>query len=172
MKITTDVRWMASGPRAGLAELHLPEVQPGSSIMPAKVNPVIAEALAMVCARVIGNDAAITLAGLSGNFELNAMLPLIAVSLLESVELLANAVRVFATRCIAGATANQPRLQRAVQDNLMAVTALVPRIGYTRAVAIAREAENNGRSIRDVARERTGLSVAEIDALLGTGDSS
>jgi fumarate hydratase class II len=165
-KIANDIRWMASGPRAGLAEIRLPELQPGSSIMPGKVNPVIPEALLMVCARVIGNDAAIAVAGMSGNFELNVMIPVIAVSLLESVDLLGNAVRVFASRCVRGIEANEDALARQIESSLMIVTALVPAIGYDAASKIAQKAHAEGRSIRDVAREESGLDDAEIDRLL------
>lgn len=167
MKIANDIRWMSSGPRAGLGELHLPALQPGSSIMPGKVNPVIPEALAMVCARVMGNDVTVTIAGQSGNFELNVMMPLIAVTLLESVELLANAVGAFATKCIAGIEVRRDQLRLQTDRNLMTVTALVPAIGHEAASAIAQEAERSGRGIRDVARERSGLSEGELDRLLG-----
>ncbi len=166
MKIANDIRWMSSGPRAGLDELSLPALQPGSSIMPGKVNPVIPEALAMVCARVMGNDVTVTIAGQSGNFELNVMIPLITVTLLESVELLANAVVAFATRCIAGIEVRRDQLRQQAERNLMTVTALVPAIGHEAAVAIAQEAERSGRDILDVARERSGLGEEELDQLL------
>lgn len=167
MKIANDIRWMSSGPHAGLGEIQLPALQPGSSIMPGKVNPVIPEALAMVCARVMGNDVTVTIAGQSGNFELNVMMPLIAVTLLESIELLANAVRAFATTCIAGIEVRREHLQQQTDRNLMTVTALVPALGHEAAVAIVVEAERSGRSIREVALERSGLAEADLDRLLG-----
>ncbi|MBR9974746.1 MAG: class II fumarate hydratase [Bacteroidetes bacterium] len=167
MKIANDIRWMSSGPRAGLGEIHLPALQPGSSIMPGKVNPVLPEALAMVCARVMGNDVTVTIAGQSGNFELNVMIPLIAVTLLESIELLANAVHAFATRCIAGIEPRHEQLRQQTDRNLMIITALVPAIGHEAAAAIAQEAERSGRGIRDVALERSGLTEEELDRLLG-----
>ncbi len=167
MKISNDLRWMSSGPRTGLSEIRLPEVQPGSSIMPGKINPVIPEAVTMVCARVIGNDAAVTVAGQSGNFELNVMIPLITVALLESVELMANAAQVLASRCVRGIEANTDSLAEQLERSLMSVTALVPEIGYDRASAIAQEAHRSGRSIREVAHERSGLEPGTIDRLLG-----
>jgi fumarate hydratase class II len=167
MKIANDLRWMSSGPRAGLAELLLPEVQPGSSIMPGKINPVIPEAVAMVCARVIGNDATVTVAGQSGNFELNVMIPVIAVCLLESAELLANAARVFATRCVSGIRADADGLRRHVRRSLMLVTALVPAIGYEAAAGIAQEAYRSGKTVREVALERSGLEEQQLERLLG-----
>lgn len=167
MKIANDIRWMSSGPRAGLGEIHLPALQPGSSIMPGKVNPVLPEALAMVCARVMGNDVTVTIAGQSGNFELNVMMPLIAVTLLESVELLANAVLAFTTSCIAGIEPRYEHLRQQADRNLMTVTALVPVIGHEAAVAIVVEAERSGRGIREVARELGGLDESELDRLLG-----
>jgi fumarate hydratase, class II len=165
MKITGDIRWLGSGPRAGLAEIALPEVQPGSSIMPGKVNPVIAESAAMVAAQVMGNDTAITVAGQSGNFELNVMLPLIAYNLLQSVELLANASSNLTDQCVAGieATERGPEL---VENGLMLATALAPGIGYDRAAEISKEAYKSGRTIREVAREVTDLSEQELDRLL------
>ena len=167
MKISNDLRWMSSGPRAGLAEIRLPEVQPGSSIMPGKINPVIPEAVTMVCARVIGNDASITVAGQSGNFELNVMIPLITVALLESVELMANAAQVLASRCVQGIEANTEHLAEQLERSLMSVTALAPEIGYDRASAIAQEAHRSGRNIREVAYERSGLDNETVDRLLG-----
>jgi fumarate hydratase class II len=165
MKIANDIRWMGSGPRAGLGELLLPEVQPGSSIMPGKVNPVIAESLIQVCAQVMGNDAAVMLGGQWGFFELNTMLPLIGYNLLQSITLLANAARNFTERCVVGlkATDRGPEL---VEKGLMLATALAPVIGYDAAAAIAKEAARTGRTIREVARERTGLSEEELDRIL------
>jgi fumarate hydratase, class II len=165
MKIANDIRWLGSGPRAGLGEIALPEVQPGSSIMPGKVNPVIAESAAMVAAQVMGNDTTITIAGQSGNFELNVMLPLIAYNLLQSIELLANASSNLTDQCVVGiqATERGPEL---VEKGLMLATALAPEIGYDRAAEISKEAYKSGRTIREVARERTDLSNEELDTLL------
>ncbi len=165
MKIVNDIRWLGSGPRAGIGEIALPEVQPGSSIMPGKVNPVIAESAAMVAAQVMGNDATITIAGQSGNFELNVMLPLIAYNLLQSIELLANACTNFTDQSIVGiqATERGPEL---VEKGLMLATALAPAIGYDRAAEISKEAYKRGSTIREVAREKTDLSEEELDKLL------
>ena len=165
MKVANDIRWLGSGPRAGIGEIALPEVQPGSSIMPGKVNPVIAESAAMVAAQVMGNDVAITIAGQSGNFELNVMLPLIAYNLLQSIELLASASSNLTDQCVAGirATARGPEL---VEKGLMLATALAPEIGYDRAAEISKEAYKSGRTIREVAREKTDLSEEELDKLL------
>ena len=165
MKISNDVRWLGSGPRAGFAEIALPEVQPGSSIMPGKVNPVIAESAAMVSAQVIGNDAAITIAGQSGNFELNVMLPLIAYNLLQSIELLSNACENLTDQCVAGiqATERGPEL---VENGLMLATALAPEVGYDKAAEISKKAYKTGKTIRETAREETDLSEEELDRLL------
>jgi fumarate hydratase, class II len=165
MKITGDIRWLGSGPRAGIGEIALPEVQPGSSIMPGKVNPVIAESVAMVAAQVMGNDATIAIAGQSGNFELNVMLPLIAYNLLQSIELLANAAENLTDQCVSGieATERGPEL---VEQGLMLATALAPVIGYDRAAEISKAAYKSGRTIREVAREETDLSEAELNDLL------
>jgi fumarate hydratase class II len=165
-KIANDVRWLASGPRCGLGELRLPVLQPGSSIMPGKVNPVVPEAVVMVCARVLGNDVTVGIAGASGNFELNTTLPLLAHVLLESIELLANAAALLAERCIDGLEADAERCRELVERSFAVVTALVPQIGYERAAAIAKAALAQGRSVREVARERSGLSVADVDRLL------
>jgi fumarate hydratase class II len=166
MKIANDLRWMNSGPLAGLAEIELEALQPGSSIMPGKVNPVIPESVAMVAAQVIGHDAAITIAGQSGNFELNVMLPLVAHNLLESLRLLANASRLLADRAIAGFRVNEAQLQRSLARNPILVTALNPLIGYARAAEIAKQAYREQRPIVDVAAERTDLSREELLALL------
>ena len=130
-KIANDLRWLASGPRCGLGELRLPELQPGSSIMPGKVNPVMSEMLLMVCAQVVGNDATVAWAGAAGNFELNAMIPVIAVNVLSSIELLARAARLFADRCVAGLNADAERCAALVEQSLALATALVPRLGTT-----------------------------------------
>jgi fumarate hydratase class II len=165
-KIANDIRWLGSGPRCGLGELHLPEVQPGSSIMPGKVNPVIAESVLMVCAQVIGNDAAIGWAAAAGAFELNTMMPVIAYDLLSSLELLAAASRNFAERCIVGLQANEIRLQDALERSLALATALTPEIGYERATELAKAAYSSGRTIREVAEEQSGIPIEKLGALL------
>lgn len=166
MKIANDLRWMNSGPLAGLGEIELEALQPGSSIMPGKVNPVIPEATAMVCGQVIGNDAAITVAGQSGNFELNVMLPLVARNLLESIELLAAVMPLLADKAIASFKVNEARLQDALSRNPVLVTALNPVIGYAKAADIAKQAYREGRPIIDVAAECTDLSPQELQTLL------
>jgi fumarate hydratase class II len=165
MKVANDIRWLGSGPRAGLGELSLPAVQPGSSIMPGKVNPVIAEALIQVGAQVIGDDAAIATAGQWGYFELNTMLPVAMVNLLEAISLLGAAAKNFADQCVVGITATT-RGPELLDQGLAIGTALAPAIGYDRAAAIAKEAAASGRTIRDVARERTDLTEAQLDDLL------
>ena len=166
MKIANDLRWMNSGPLAGLGEIALPALQPGSSIMPGKVNPVIPEATAMVAAQVIGNDMCITVAGQSGNFQLNVMLPVIARNLLESIELLANVARALADDSIKGFTVNEARLQEALAKNPILVTALNSVIGYEKGAAIAKQAYKQKRPILDVAKEMTDLSEARLKELL------
>jgi len=166
MKIANDLRWMNSGPLAGLAEIALPALQPGSSIMPGKVNPVIAEATAMVAAQVIGNDAAITVAGQSGNFQLNVMLPLIAFDLLGSIRLLANAARALADSAIAGFTVNKAHIAEALERNPILVTALNPVIGYEKGAAIAKKAYAEGRPILEVAERETNLPREQLARLL------
>ncbi|MCV6610376.1 MAG: class II fumarate hydratase [Amphritea sp.] len=166
MKIANDLRWMNSGPLAGLGEISLEALQPGSSIMPGKVNPVIPEAAAMVAAQVIGNDAAITIGGQSGNFELNVMLPMIASNLLNSISLLANSTRLLADKAIASFTVNEDKLNEALHLNPILVTALNPIIGYLKAAEIAKKAYGEKRPIIDVAEENTDLSRAELEQLL------
>ena len=166
MKIANDLRWMNSGPLAGLAEISLPDLQPGSSIMPGKVNPVIPEAAAMVAAQVIGNDATITLAGQSGNFQLNVMLPVVALNLLQSIELLANVASALADAAIKGFKVNKNRLDEALERNPILVTALNPVIGYEKGAAVAKQAYKQGRPIRDVAAEQTDLSAEQLRSLL------
>jgi fumarate hydratase class II len=166
MKIANDLRWMNSGPLAGLAEIALPALQPGSSIMPGKVNPVIPEAVAMVAAQVIGNDGAITVAGQSGNFQLNIMLPVVAYNLLQSLDLLASASRLLADSAITGFAVNRERLEDALARNPILVTALNPVIGYEKGAAIAKKAYAEGRPIREVAARESGLSDAELRKLL------
>lgn len=166
MKIANDLRWMNSGPLAGLGEIELEGLQPGSSIMPGKVNPVIPEATAMVAAQVIGNDAAITVAGQSGNFELNVMLPIIAHNLLQSIELLANSSRLLADKAIATFKVNEAKLKEALSRNPILVTALNPIIGYQKAAEIAKTAYKEGRPIIDVALEHTDLDRTQLETLL------
>jgi fumarate hydratase class II len=166
MKISNDLRWMNSGPIAGIAEITLPPLQPGSSIMPGKINPVIPEAVTMVCAQVIGNDVTVTIGGQSGNFQLNVMLPVIAHNVLQSVELLANASRVLADKAIAGFTLNKGKIANLVDKNPILVTALNPIIGYDKAAQIAKIAYKEGRSIKEVSLERTNLSPEKLDNLL------
>lgn len=169
MKIANDLRWMNSGPLAGLGEIELPALQPGSSIMPGKVNPVIPEATAMVAAQVIGNDATITIAGQSGSFQLNVMLPVIAYNILQSIELIANASRLLADKAIAGFTVREANLQLALAKNPILVTALNPIIGYAKAAEVAKAAYKEGRPIIDVAAEMTGLDRLELEKLLEPG---
>ncbi|MFQ5854444.1 MAG: class II fumarate hydratase [Anaerolineae bacterium] len=168
MKIANDFRWMNSGPQAGLAEITLPATQPGSSIMPGKINPVIAEAVTLVCAQVIGNDVAITIGGQSGNFELNLMLPLIAHNLLQSVTILANASRILADKAVAGFAINRDHMEDLVEKNPILVAALAPHIGYDLAAQIARRAMAEGRRVREVAREMTDLTPEQLDQYLDT----
>ncbi len=166
MKIANDLRWMNSGPLAGLGEIELQALQPGSSIMPGKVNPVIPEAAAMVAARVMGNDTTITVAGQSGNFELNVMLPLMAHNLLQSIRLLGNVSELLADKAIATFTVKDDKLQEALAKNPVLVTALNPEIGYLKAADIAKKAYREGRPIIDVAEEETGLPRSELEQLL------
>jgi len=165
-KIANDLRWMNSGPLAGLGEITLPALQPGSSIMPGKINPVIPEAVAMVCARVIGNDTTITIAGQSGSFQLNVMLPLIAHTLIESAELLGNACKVLAEKAIDGFTINEARVRAALERNPILVTALNPVIGYELGAKIAKKAYAENRSLKEVALEMTDLSEADLERIL------
>ena len=169
MKIANDLRWMNSGPLAGLGEIALPALQPGSSIMPGKVNPVIPEATAMVAAQVMGNDATIAVAGQSGSFQLNVMLPVIAYNLLQSIELLSNSSRLLADQAISGFTVNETVLQESLERNPILVTALNTVIGYEKGAAIAKQAYAEGRPVIDVAREQTDLSEEELKRLLDPG---
>jgi fumarate hydratase class II len=166
MKIGNDLRWMNSGPLAGLGEIELPTLQPGSSIMPGKVNPVIPEAVCMACAQVMGNHATVTIAGASGNFQLNVMLPVVAHNLLQSIGLLANGSRHLADAAIAGFTVRKDRLREALDRNPILVTALNPVIGYEKAAAIAKQAYREGRPVLEVAREATGLSEKALAKML------
>ncbi len=166
MKISNDLRWMNSGPIAGLGEIVLPALQPGSSIMPGKINPVIPEAVTMVCAQVMGNHVTVTLAGQSGNFQLNVMLPVLAYDLLQSITLLANASRVLADQAIKGFTVNEARIADLVGRNPIIVTALNPVIGYEKGAKIAKRAYAEGRLLREVALEETDLTGEELDRIL------
>jgi fumarate hydratase class II len=166
IKIANDIRWLGSGPRLGLGELEIPAVQPGSSIMPGKVNPVIAESLIMACAQVIGNDTAITLGGLSGNFELNVMLPLMAKNLLEQIGLLANASRNFSEKLVSGLKANRQSIMQMNERSLSMATALVPVIGYDKAAEIAKQAHATGKTVREIVLENKTVSEGKLDELL------
>jgi fumarate hydratase, class II len=165
-KIANDVRWLGSGPRCGLGEIALPDLQPGSSIMPGKVNPVIPEAVLQAAAQVVGNDTTITFCGQAGSLELNVMMPVLAHNLLQSIGLLADAARAFADKCIAGVAANREACAAFIEKSLALVTGLVPRMGYDRAAEIAKKAYATGRTVREVLTEEKLLSREEIDALL------
>lgn len=169
IKIANDIRWFSSGPRCGIGEIILPDLQPGSSIMPGKVNPVIPEVMLQVAAQVIGNDAAITIGGQGGNFELNTMLPLIAYNLLQSITILAAAVTLFAEKCIDGITANKERCASTVDTTIALVTPLVPVIGYDTAAAIAKEARETGKTVRDIIRAKKIIPEDELNRLLPDG---
>ena len=164
-KVANDIRFLGSGPRAGLAEIALPELQKGSSIMPGKVNPVMPEVVTQVAAQVIGNDAAIAIGGMQGHFELNVFVPLLARNILDSVKLLASACRLFAEKCVDGIEANRENCERYAELTLSAATALNPYIGYDRATEIVKEAAASGRSLREVAREK-GVDESVLDEAL------
>ena len=166
MKIANDIRWLGSGPRLGLGELRLPALQPGSSIMPGKVNPVLCEMVLQVGVQVFGNETVVALAGASGSFELNTMMPVLAYNLLQAIELLGNASRVFASRCVRGLEADALRCQSNVERSLAMGTALAPTIGYDKAVRIVKAAAASGRTVREVAREMSGLEEKKLDMLL------
>jgi fumarate hydratase class II len=166
MKIANDLRWMNSGPKAGLAEISLPILQPGSSIMPGKVNPVIPEAVTMACAQVVGNDVTVTMAGQSGSFQLNVMLPVIAYNVLQSIDLLTNASFALADKCIAGFAVHEEHIANLVDRNPILVTALNPLIGYEKSAKIAKKAYAEGRKVKDVAAELTDLSEEELSRIL------
>ncbi len=166
MKIANDIRWLGSGPRCGIGEIMLPAVQPGSSIMPGKVNPVIAESVTQVSAQVIGNDAAITIGGQSGNFELNVMMPMMANNLLESIRLLSNVSHVFVDKCIDGIKADKKRCEEMIEKSLAMCTSLAPIIGYDNAAAIAKEAYATGKTVREVALEKRVMPEKELARVL------
>jgi fumarate hydratase class II len=165
-KIANDIRWLGSGPRGAIGELHIPDLQPGSSIMPGKVNPVMSEMLLMVCAQIIGHDAAIAWGGAAGNFELNVMIPVMAYNFLSAVAVLSNACALFASRCVEGLAANEERAATLVEQSLALVTALNPRIGYDAAAAIAREAAATGKTVRQLCLEKQVLPAEELERLL------
>jgi fumarate hydratase class II len=166
MKIANDIRWLSSGPRCGLGEINIPALQPGSSIMPGKVNPVIPEAVTQVAAQIIGNDTAITLGCQAGNFELNVMLPVIAHNLLQSIKLLGSAASIFAEKCVNGISANEARCKTFVENSLAMCTSLSPVIGYDQAAAIAKEAYATGKTIKEVARGKKILPEEKLEKLL------
>ena len=166
MKIANDIRWLGSGPRCGFGEILLPAIQPGSSIMPGKVNPVIGESVTQVAAQVIGNDAAITIGGQAGNFELNVMMPMMADNLLQSIRLLSRVSTVFVDKCISGIEADEERCGETIEQSLAMCTSLAPIIGYDNAAAIAKEAYASGKTVREVAREKGVLSDEELDRVL------
>jgi len=165
-KIANDLRWLGSGPRTAIGELNLPATQPGSSIMPGKVNPVMAESVMQVVAQVIGNDAAVTWAGANGNFELNVMMPVLAHNLIESAELIASVSDAFREKCVEGLQANEERAAMLLDQNITVVTALAPKIGYDKAAEIAKKAFASGKGVREVALELSGLSAEELDRAL------
>lgn len=166
MKIANDIRWLGSGPRAGIGELRLPENEPGSSIMPGKVNPTQSEAMTMVCCQVFGNDAAITVAGSQGNFELNVFKPVLIRNLLHSVRLLADASRSFREFCVEGLEPDRERIGELVGRSLMLVTALAPKIGYDRAAEIAKKAHHEGTTLREAALALGYLTAEEFDEVV------
>jgi fumarate hydratase class II len=165
-KVANDLRWLGSGPRTAIGEISLPATQPGSSIMPGKVNPVMTESVMQVAAQVIGNDAAITWAGANGNFELNVMMPVLAHNLIESAELIGSVADAFREKCVVGIKANEARAAMLLDQNISIVTALAPKVGYDKAAEIAKKAFATGRGVREVALEVTGLPAAELDRLL------
>jgi len=166
MKIANDLRWLGSGPRCGIGEIILPSTQPGSSIMPGKVNPVIPEAITMIVAQVIGNDITISVGGQSGNFEINVMKPVIAYNLLQSIDLISNGCLVLAEKCVDGLKADSDRCQEMVEQSLAMVTSLAPKVGYDKAAQIAKEAYQTGRTVREVARDSQVMEEQELEKVL------
>ena len=165
-KIANDIRWLGSGPRCGIGEIQLPATQPGSSIMPGKVNPVMCESMMMVCAEVFGNDTCVTWAGANGNFELNVMMPVMAHDLLDSIRLLTNVVDAFTEKCVAGIVANKERCEELIELSLAMVTSLAPKIGYDRAAEIAKQSARTGKTVREICLEEKVLSEAELERVL------
>jgi len=170
IKIANDIRWLGSGPRCGIGELRLPANEPGSSIMPGKVNPTQAEALLMVCMQVVGNDTTVAFAGASGNFQLNICKPIIIFNVLQSIQLLSDAARLFTQHCVKGLSIHAERIQRHVEQSLMLVTALTPHIGYDKAAQIARKAFEEDKTLRAAAAESVYLTEVEFDALIRPED--
>jgi fumarate hydratase class II len=166
MKIANDLRWLSSGPHCGIGEITLPSLQPGSSIMPGKVNPVIPEAVRMIAAQVIGNDVTIAIGGQGGDFELNVMMPVIVYNLLQSIQLLAKGSQVLADMCVSGIKANRERCESLIEGSLAMVTALAPKIGYDAAAKIAKEASETGRTVREIAKEKKVLPEDELERVL------
>ena len=165
-KIANDLRWLGSGPRCGISEIQLPAIQPGSSIMPGKVNPVIPEAMLQVCAQVMGNDVAIAIGGSGGNFELNVMMPLIAHNLLQSIHILSGAVTIFDEKCVRGIEANLRRIEETVERSLMLATPLAPIIGYDKAAEISKRAFAENKTVREVALATLDLSADQLKKIL------
>ena len=165
-KIANDIRWLGSGPRCGIGEIRLPATQPGSSIMPGKVNPVLCESMMMVCAQVFGNDAVVTWAGANGNFELNVMMPVMAHNILESIRLLGNVADAFTEKCVVGIAANEERCRELVELSMAMVTSLAPKIGYDRAAEIAKESARTGKTVREICREKKVLGENELEGTL------
>ena len=165
-KIANDIRWLGSGPRCGIGEIRLPATQPGSSIMPGKVNPVLCESMMMVCAQVFGNDAVVTWAGANGNFELNVMMPVMAHNILESIRLLGNMADAFTEKCVVGIEANEERCRELVELSMAMATSLAPKIGYDRAAEIAKESARTGKTVREICREKKLLGENELEGTL------
>jgi len=165
-KIANDIRWLGSGPRCGIGEIRLPPTQPGSSIMPGKVNPVMCESTMMVCAQVFGNDAVVTWSGANGNFELNVMMPVMAHNILESIRLLGNVVDAFTEKCVVGIEANEERCRELVELSMAMVTSLAPKIGYDRAAEIAKESARTGKTVREICREKKVLQENDLESAL------
>jgi len=165
-KIANDIRWLGSGPRCGIGEIILPDLQPGSSIMPGEVNPVMPEMMLMVCAHVIGNDVSVTIGGISGNFELNVMKPVIAYNHLQSIDIMTRACIAFTDRCVTGLKANKERCEELIEKSLAMCTALAPKIGYDGAAAIAKESARTGKPVRQIAREKKAMSESDLKRIL------
>jgi fumarate hydratase class II len=165
-KVANDIRWLSSGPRCGIGEIQLPATQPGSSIMPGKVNPVLCESVMQVSAQVFGNDTTVCWGGANGNLELNVMMPVMAYNTLESIRLLANVVRAFQDKCVSGITANRERCKELVEYSMAMVTSLAPIIGYDRAAEIAKESAKTGKTVREICREKQILPEADLDRAL------
>jgi fumarate hydratase class II len=162
MKIANDLRWLASGPRCGIGEIGLPEIQPGSSIMPAKVNPVMCESMMMVAAHIMGNDAAVAICAQHGNFELNVMMPALAHNLLESIDVMASACNIFVDKCVSGITANTEKCLEYAEKSLSTCTSLAPIIGYDKAAQLAKTAYKEDKTVRQVAREMKVLDEKDL----------